>query len=458
MLAGLGRSLSAFFRASAPDPFVIAVLLTALTAVLALAFGDAGLSSGELLDVWQGGLWNLLAFSMQMCLILVTGHALAASGPVSWVIRSVAGMAGSARSGVVVVCVVSMLAGLVNWGFGLIVGAILAREVGRSLEMRGIACAPGLLAAAGYTTMLTWHGGLSGSAPLAAADAERQAEILGAELFAQVGVIETTQTLFSGLNAVATGGLLVIVPLLLVLMCPRKSDGGASGVSDEKTAERGVADHGEGQGIVPRWLERSPVVAWGLALAMGAWLIGAFMERGLAALNLNSAILLMFALGLLLHGSARSYADAVKEGATGCAGIIVQFPLYGGIMAMMTESGLAGQVSAWFVSVAGDSSGALSLLTFASAGLVNLFVPSGGGQWAVQAPVAMQAAVETGTSPARLVMAIAYGDELTNMLQPFWALPLLAITRARVQDVVAYTAVVMVVAGVWLGLCLWFLG
>lgn len=136
----------------------------------------------------------------------------------------------------------------------------------------------------------------------------------------------------------------------------------------------------------------------------------------------------------------------------------MQFPLYGGIMAMMMQSGLAGSLSAWFVDVAGESEGALALLTFVSAGLVNMFVPSGGGQWAVQAPIAMQAAVDTGANPARLVMAVAYGDQLTNMLQPFWALPLLAITRARVQDVVAYTVVVMVAAGAWLALCLWLVG
>ena len=280
-------------------------------------------------------------------------------------------------------------------------------------------------------------------------------------------MIETTATLFSTLNLVATGGLLVIVPLLLVLMCPprprksdrpRKSEEQVSVHKVEEIQARALGDEGEGQGVVPRWLERSPVVAWGLGIAMVVWLGSAFVERGAAMLDLNSAILLMFASGLLLHGSARGYADAVTEGATGCAGIIVQFPLYGGIMAMMMQSGLAGSLSAWFVEVAGESEGALALLTFVSAGLVNLFVPSGGGQWAVQAPIAMQAAVDTGANPARLVMAVAYGDQLTNMLQPFWALPLLAITRARVQDVVAYTVVVMVAAGAWLALCLWLVG
>ncbi|TVQ77890.1 MAG: short-chain fatty acid transporter, partial [Phycisphaeraceae bacterium] len=283
MLARIGQELSGFFRATAPDPFVIAVLLTALTAVLALLFGSAGLGAGELLDVWQGGLWNLLAFSMQMCLILVTGHALAASPPVARGIGWLASRAGSVRAGVVIVSVSAMLAGLVNWGFGLVVGAILAREVAKSLGARGIVAPAGLLAAAGYVTMVAWHGGLSGSAPLAAANAESQRNILGEQLSAEVGVIETTATLFSTLNLVTTGGLLVLVPLLLIFMCPprksprpRKSEAveAAREVSVDVEAGRGVVD--EGQGVVPRWLERSPVVAWGLGIAMVVWLGSAF--------------------------------------------------------------------------------------------------------------------------------------------------------------------------------------
>lgn len=324
MLARIGQELSGFFRATAPDPFVIAVLLTALTAVLALLFGSAGLGAGELLDVWQGGLWNLLAFSMQMCLILVTGHALAASPPVARGIGWLAARAGSVRAGVVIVSVSAMLAGLVNWGFGLVVGAILAREVGKSLGARGIIAPAGLLAAAGYVTMVAWHGGLSGSAPLAAANAESQARILGEQLSAEVGVIETTATLFSTLNLVATGGLLVIVPLLLVLMCPGKVEA-VREVSVDVEAERGVVVGGDGQGVVPRWLERSPVVGWGLGIAMAVWLGSAFMARGAGMLDLNSAILLMFASGLLLHGSARGYADAVTEGATGARGSSCSF-------------------------------------------------------------------------------------------------------------------------------------
>ena len=173
-----------------------------------------------------------------------------------------------------------------------------------------------------------------------------------------------------------------------------------------------------------------------------------------AILCLVAAGIGFLALGLLLHGSPIRYSRAIEDGARCCAGIILQFPLYAGIMGVMSDSGLGQAVSRGMAQVAGDSEGALATMTFLSAGLVNLFVPSGGGQWAMQGPIAMQAAVDAGAAPARIVMAVAYGDQLTNMLQPFWALPLLAITGARAREVVGYTAILMVVAAVWLVGCL----
>jgi short-chain fatty acids transporter len=158
----------------------------------------------------------------------------------------------------------------------------------------------------------------------------------------------------------------------------------------------------------------------------------------------------MLALGLILHGSPRAYMNAVTEGARGCAGIIVQFPLYAGIMAMMAVSGLVGLTAQAFASVGNDTT--IPLLSFLAAGVVNLLVPSGGGQWGIQGPIALQTGLAAGIPPGKMIMAVAYGDQLTNMLQPFWALPLLGITGCKARDIVGYTAVVMVFAGVWMAL------
>ena len=450
MLARLGERLNKLFRASAPDPFVIAILLTAVTFALGLIATRA--SPADMVRAWQGGFWSLLTFAMQMCLILVTGHALASSPPVARAIRRLASLARSPRQAIVITSLVAMSAALLNWGFGLIVGAILAREITRELRRKGLHAPAGLLAAAGYTGLLVWHGGLSGSAPLKAAKLADQVEILGQALAEKVGAVPVSHTIFSPLNLVVTLGLLIIVPIILVLLCPAQPpDEPAPTPSPEPTpAPRTEPDAGR----IPAMLERSPVVVWIICLPALAWLAYLFATKGLSALDLNTANMLFFALGLALHTSAHSYGLAVEDAAKGCAGIIVQFPLYAGIMGMITASGLGALLSNGFADAARGTNAGLSLATFASAAIVNLFVPSGGGQWAIQGPIGMQAAIDAGIDPAKIVMAISYGDELTNMLQPFWALPLLAITGVKAQSVVGYTAIVMLAAALWMALWL----
>jgi short-chain fatty acids transporter len=173
---------------------------------------------------------------------------------------------------------------------------------------------------------------------------------------------------------------------------------------------------------------------------------------GLASLSLNHINGGMLALGLVFHGSARSYVGAVDEAARGCGGIVVQFPLYAGIMAMMQASGLVRMLADSFVAMSTPTT--LPLFTFVSGGIVNLFVPSGGGQWAVQGPIAMQSGMEAGVPLGKMVMSVAYGDQLTNMLQPFWALPLLAITGVKAREIVGYTALIMLAGAAWIALWL----
>lgn len=464
MLSTLGQRLARVFRATAPDPFVLAILLTALTFLLALFFTDReGAGTGDyartLLNAWQGGFWNLLGFAMQMCLILVTGHALASSPPVAALLRKLAAIPRTGAQATAMTALVAICFGLVNWGLGLIVGALLARDVSRALRAKGIAMPNGLLAAAGYTTMMVWHGGLSGSAPLAAANETQQRAILGEELAASVGAIPVSATIFTPFNLLVTGGLVVIIPALFALLAPKRLNHTTPALSEPTTTPDTpvIVPADDAPGRFPSMLERSPLLVWLIALPALLWLATRFADRGLAALDLNTANLLFLSVGLALHGSARRYADAIDDAARGCAGIILQFPLYAGIIGLMTASGLAAQISSWFVAQSGGAQGGLSVMTFLSAGLVNLFVPSGGGQWSVQGPIAMQAALDAGVNPARLVLAVSYGDQWTNMLQPFWALPALAITGAKARDVVGYTALALVVGGVWIAGCLWLM-
>lgn len=464
MIASLGLWISRVFRACAPDPWVTAVALTLLTAILGLCFGDFVPRQGAqplasdfggrclaLLDAWRSddGIWYFLKFSMQMCLILVTGHALAASRPVRRLLESLARMPRSTASAAALVGSVACCAAIINWGLGLIAGAILAREVGRSMTQRRVPVHYPLIVAAGYTGLMVWHGGLSGSAPLSMTTLSGAKSVLREEYLARLGpdLIPLHQTLFAPFNLIISGGMLILVPVVLAALAPRHVAQFVPAPT-ALAADDATGSKLEDSPTIPDWLERSWPVAAILAMALAASVWRYASTRGFAAIGLNEINAAFLAIGLLLHGSLRSYAAAAEEGARGCAGIMLQFPLYGGIMAMMVASGLVREVSDLIVRVSTPDT--LPVNTFFSAAVLNLFIPSGGGQWGVQGPIAMASAFELGVSPGRLVMAVAYGDQLTNMLQPFWALPLLAITGARARDIVGYTCIVMLAGGAWI--------
>jgi len=482
MISRLGLQLSRIFQKTAPDPFVIAILLTALTVVLALLFGDFTAYEDQsrlsaLIDAWRSdstGLWRFLAFGMQMCLILVTGHALASSRPVRRAIDRLATVPRGTAGAAGLVSVVACLAGLINWGLGLIVGALLAREVGRSLAARGIRAHYPLLAAAGYSTMMLWHGGFSGSAPLTMTTTDNAAKVLDQSLIASVHagttadpaigdeiqgtLVPLTDTIGSPLNLLVTGGLLIIVPMLLLLMAPKHErdmqpiTDFLPNVGDDRSEDEGEPASQfavrDAPRTVPERLNNSRLLAWGLGIAL-LIAIGRFVvDAGLTDLGLNQINAVMLALGLILHGAPNRYMDAVAEGARGCAGIIIQFPLYGGIMGIMASAGLVTMLAEWFIKHGNDTT--IPVMSFFAAGIVNLFVPSGGGQWAIQGPIALEAGLASGIEPGRMVMAVAFGDQLTNMLQPFWALPLLAVTGVKARDIVGYTCLVMLAGAAWM--------
>ncbi len=459
MIARIGAAISRVFEKSAPDPFVLAVLLTLLTALLALTLGsfpdkpDNASRATFLLDAWRGdaGLWRFLAFAMQMCLILVTGHALAASRPVARLIEALASLPRTAPTAAAMIGLVAALFGLVNWGLGLIVGALLAREVGRSLRKRGARAHFPLLAAAGYMGMLVWHGGLSGSAPLTMttrAGAEKVLPPSTLERFPEG--VPLSETLLSPMNLLATAGALLIIPTLLALLSP-PADHPARPAPDDP-AQRPSPAAPPRPRTLPDLLHESPALAWGLGVALLAAVLRYGSVDGLARVGLNEVNATMLGLGLLLHGSTASYARAAEDGARGCAGVILQFPLYAGIMALLVASGLIESFSRALAATA--TAQTLPLLTYFSAAVVNLFVPSGGGQRAIQGPIALEAGAAAGVHPAKMIMAVAYGDQLTNMLQPFWALPLLAITGVKAREIVGACATVMVAVGAWYALVL----
>lgn len=456
MIASLGRVLTKVFTRTAPDPFVIAVGLNLLSAILALTLGTypgaetIPAKANAMIDAWRGadGLWKFLAFGMQMSLILVTGHALAASTPIKALIAKLAALPNSAPAAAALVGFVAALFGLINWGLGLIVGALFAREVARVCAAKNIKVHGPLLAAAGYMGLLVWHGGFSGSAPLKMTTEAQARDVLPASVYESLdtGAIPLSDTLLSPMNLFISGGLLIIIPLVLWLLTPRhESEMTPMPLDDD--AMQAEHDPGAASGF-PDWIERSPIVVWALALML-LWAFVRFSTRdGFMQLGPNEVNVLMLAIGLIMHGSVRSYITAAEDGARGCAGIILQFPLYAGIMGMLASSGLINDFSRFMGTIANETTA--PIFTMLSAAIVNVFVPSGGGQWGIQGPIALQTGAEAGVAPAKMVMAVAYGDQLTNMLQPFWALPLLAITKVKAREIVGYTAVVMLIAAGWI--------
>lgn len=445
---------------SMPDPFILAALLTFLVLALALTMGRevAQLPLGQRLETvvvqgWFDGLFGAggLTFAFQMILVLVTGFAFARGPAVQRLIDALASAPRTAGQASALVALVACASGYLHWGLGAVAGAMLAREIGRSWAQRGRPLHYPLLGAAAYSGLLVWHGGLSGSAPLKVAEP-------GHFLEKVTGVIAVDQTLFGATNLVIVGLLFTVTVGLYYLLTPSDPEDMVPFQGAE--AAQGSAPQAPPEDSIAQWplirlLDRSPLVPASLAgLGLG-YLAYDFWSHGFAALNLNTVNLAFFSAGLLLHGSAQSYIEAASRGAQGSVGIILQFPLYFGLLGMLKASGLIAQISDAFVALSTQDT--LPLLTYLSAGLVNLFVPSGGGQWAVQGPVIMSAAKELGADQGKVIIALAHGDAWTNMLQPFWALPLLGIMGLKARDIVGYTTLLFLVAGPVTLLALWLL-
>ncbi|MDA2814637.1 TIGR00366 family protein [Nocardiopsis sp. RSe5-2] len=447
-----GNALAAFSTRWIPDAFVFAVGLSVLVYLLALGLTDHG--PLQLVDDWYAGFWGLLEFAMQMALVLVTGYALASSPPARRAIRRIAALPRGPLSACALTAVGAALLGMVHWGLGLIAGAMLAVEVARSCRERGIKAHFPLLAASGYTGLMVWHSGLSGSSPLLV-------NTEGHFLEDRIGVLPLSETLFQPFNLVFLAAMLIGAPLLLMSMHPKPED--AEEIEDAPDGESGPG--GDGGAVLTKEERRTLTPAQRLmhsrvpvliVVAAGlVYILPELVRGGIVGLDLNLLNFTFLIAGLGLHGTLAGYASAAAEGAKNASSVIIQFPFYAGIMGIMEHSGLLEQIATWFVSFSTPFT--YPFWALISACLVNLAVPSGGGQWAVQGPIVISATESLGLDPGVGVMAVAMGDQLTNGIQPFWALPLLALTRLRAGKVLGYSGVVMLFAIVAASLCITFL-
>lgn len=435
-----------------PEPFIFAILLTFVAAVIAMPVCHQ--TPVEVVEHWGGGVWNLLAFAMQMSLVLVCGSALAAAPVVKKGIASLARVPKNPAGAIALVTVISALACWLNWGFGLIVGVIFAKEIARQLQ--GVDYR--LLIASAYSGFVVWHAGLSGSIPLTMATPGDALAL--ATNGALVEPVPVSQTILDPHNLVMV--LLVIVGITLAntLMHPKQD----AVTVDPKLLEEEPLTHNSElvtKKTPAQRLEQSPVLSWLIGGLLMAYLVLRLGFRG-GSLDLGAVIMLFLSLGLLLHGTPVAYVRAFGKSATGAAGIILQFPFYAGIMGIITGIGASG-VSLGNVLAAGciqiSTPVTYPLLTFLCAALLNLFVPSGGGHWAIQAPIMFTAGADLGVDPGLTGTAIAWGDAWTNLIQPFWALPALAIAKLNAKDIMGYCLVDLLITGaiIGCGLIVWAL-
>ena len=427
-----------------PDAFVFCIILTIVVFIAAMPV--AGMNPIEVANAWGSGVWGLLAFSMQMALVLVLGSALANAPAIKKLIVKLAGVPKKPVGAVAFVTVISAICCFINWGFGLIIGALLAKEVAK--KIKGLDYR--LIIAAAYSGFVIWHAGISGSIPLGMTALNADG-VVDNTAGAVTEIVPTSQTIFSAWNLIMVLAVVVVVAFVNAKMHPDPKDV----VSIDPKLLEDAPDNTEVKARKDQTpaekLENSMVLSYIVVVIGAIYLIYYFVNAGsiLNALSLNIVNLIFLILGIAFHKTPISYVRAITESAESAGGIILQFPFYAGIQGMMVTVGsngvsLASAISTAFVNISTPRT--FPVLCYLAAGIVNFFVPSGGGQWAVQGPIMMPAGLELGVTPA--VTAMAWGDAWTNMLQPFWALPALGIAGLGARDIMGYCAIVLIASGI----------
>ena len=416
-----------------PSPFTLAVSLSLIVFVLGMVNGNSFMA---MVDSLGKGMFSLFPFTMQMVLVLITGHVLASSPIVLKILKKLASIPKNKTQAVMFTAMVAYICSYINWGFGLIAGAIIAREM--AAQNYGKKIHYPLIIAAAYSGNLVR--GPSSSIPLAVATEGHIVQDL-------VGIIPVGQTLYSSYNIILTVVLFLCIPILYKYMTPPDEE--SLELSPDKFSSEDVEDviaELKGKKTFAERFDTTPVLALILGVLWTVYLVNFFRTSATFNLDLNTVILIFFTLGLFAQGNLEKYSAAVGNAVKTSSGIILQFPFYAAIMAMMRDAGLVAVMSQWFVSIASDRT--LPVFTFLSSGIVNIFIPSGGGQWAVQGPIMLEAAEALGADPGKVTMALAWGDSWTNQIQPFWALPALAIAGLNVKDIMGYCIMVLLLSGI----------
>ncbi|WP_433012712.1 short-chain fatty acid transporter [Kribbella sp. CA-294648] len=456
-LARTALRFTAFTEKWLPDAFGFVLVGTFVVLLFGLVTGEPLLKRPDdpaatkgygLVDAWGLGFWSLITFTLQMAMIIIGGYAVATSRPVARVIARLARIPKSPRTAVAFVAAIAMLASYLNWAFSLIFAAILAREVARNVPKADYR-ALGAMAFLGLGTV--WAQGLSGSAALQVASASSSPapvqEVIR-EGGHPSGVIPLSDTIFTW-QAIAATLLVYVVGVAMAWFI-------APGEGNSRTAEdigielrplfgRGSAYNGQrvdGAEDEKRrpgdWLEHSPLFSL-LIVALGTiYLVRYFDGKNFfSALDLNTVNLILFLLALLLHWRPWRMARAVRDGAPAAAGVLLQFPLYGGIFGMIAYTGISARLAGWLVQASNQV--IFPPLVAIYSCILGIFVPSGGSKWVIEAPYVLDAANQLNVDAGWMVVVYDLGEASANLLQPFWMLPTLAILGLKARDIMGYT-------------------
>ncbi len=429
--------ITAFFtelmRRYLPDPFVFAILLTLLT--MALAFGVESRPIAAVVQDWGKGFWSLLAFTTQMAVILVMGYVLATAPIVDRFLDRIAARVHTPHQAIIVATIVGGVGSYLNWGFGLVIGGIMARKL--ALKVKGVHYP--LIIASAYTGFTMYSLGFS-------ATIQVLISTKGHAFEGSMGLIPLTQTIFSAPILLTSLAVLITLPLLNAAMHPKRGETvielDPATVADAKPAASAEGLLGDEKTLAYR-LNHSRVLSLLIGLCGMAYVAMHFIKGGNLDLNMINFFILF--LGVLLLGTPMKYVEKVNEGVKTIGGIILQFPFYAGIMAIMHGSGLVESIAHVFVNI--STAATLPLWGFVSSFVINFFAPSGGGHWVLQGPFMIDAARTLGASQAQTAMSVMLGNGWNDLVQPFWILPALALSKLKLKDIMGYTVVSMLLVG-----------
>ena len=431
-----------------PDAFIFVIVLSVLTFLLAVFNTDSSIV--ETFEAWGTGLPKLFTFTAQICIIMITAHALAHTRPVENILSKIGSYPASQIQAYALVTFISGLASLFAWSFGLIVGGIVSKFVAIGCAKKRIKIHYPLLVASAYSGYVIWHMGYSSSAALFVSSADHS-------LINKIGIIPVTDTIFNPFNITIAIFTLLIITIVNPLMRPNNDseineiDSNVFRFTDKSDSD----DMNKKIRKPAQVIENNRFISFFLAISLLLFIGLIFYKKGFS-LDLNIVSWSFLGIGLLLSNSPIHYVKLVNRASITVGPIILQYPFYAGIMGIMADTGLINVLAEKISSIA--TADTLGFYSFLSGGLVNMFIPSGGGQWAVQGPVMIEAANYLNVKPYVIVLGVAYGDQWTNMIQPFWTIPLLAIAGLHMRQIMGYTFVIFIITGIIYGSAMLYLG